>query len=105
MMPGAPGLGEGVALIAVQAVMAAFATKLGRNANGIKRFASSTAMSRIVGEAIGRADVDPPPRCADAQSGFILVDHVRLHQSRFEAAFHFGQLLVTGFDKTGDTAD
>src|SRR5258706_9661922 len=58
----------------------------------------------LVGESIGRADVDPPPRFAHTQSCFILVDHFRLHQSRFEAGFHLGQLLMTGGDKGGNTA-
>src|SRR5712691_91669 len=104
MMDVAQRLGEAVALIAQEAIVDAGATKLWSNANGIQSRAPSPGMSRVVGESIGRADVDPPPGCAHAQSGFILVDHVRLHQSRFEAAFHFGQLLVTGLDKAGDAA-
>jgi hypothetical protein len=83
MMHVAPCLGEGVALIAQQPIMDAGATKLWSNANGIKSFAPSTAMSRVVGESIGRADVDPPPRFTHVQSCFILVDHFRLHQSSF----------------------
>ena len=71
----AQGLREPVALIAQVAIMAAFATKPGSNANRIQRFAPAILMSRVVGESLGRADMDPPPRCADAQGGFILVDH------------------------------
>src|SRR5438874_1188698 len=44
MMHIAPGLREGVALIALPSIMAAFATKLWRNANGIQRFAPATGM-------------------------------------------------------------
>ena len=98
------GLNEPVALIAKPAIMDTGATKLGSNANGIQRFASSIGMSRIVGEWSSRADVDPPPRFADAQSGFVLLDPLRLHQSRFEAAFHLGQRLLTAADKAGDAA-
>ena len=104
MMDVAPGLREGVALIALQGIMDAGPTKLWRNANGIQRFAPSAPMSCVVGEAIRRADVNPPPRCANAQPRFILVDDVRLHQGRFEAGFYLGQLLVTGGDKAGDAA-
>src|SRR5260370_28949651 len=95
----APGVGERVDLIAAEAIMDAGATKLGSNGNGIERLASATVMSRVVSESIGRADVDPPPRCADAQSCFILVDHARLHQSSFQVGFHLSQLLVAGGDK------
>src|SRR2546423_15089949 len=66
MMHIAPSLDEGVALIAPQSIMDAGATKLGRNANGIEGFAPSLGMSGVVGKSIGRADMDPPPCCADA---------------------------------------
>src|SRR5438132_3638640 len=99
MMHVAPGVGEAVALIAAEAIMDAGATKLWRNANGIQSGAPSTGMSRVVGESSSRTDVHPPPCGAHAQCCFILVDHVRLHQSRFEAGFHLGQLLMTGADK------
>src|SRR5258707_10016005 len=104
MMHVAPGVGEAVALIAAEAIMDTGATKLWRNANGIQSGAPSTGMSRIVGESSSRADVHPPPRCAHAQCGFILVDHVRLHQSCFEAGFHLSPLLMIGGDKAGDAA-
>src|SRR5260221_3638681 len=104
MMHVAPGMGEAVALIAAEAIMDAGATKRLSNANGIQSGAPSLGMSRVVGKSISRADVDPPPRFADAQSGFILVDHVRLNLRRFEARFHLGQLLMTSGDKAGDAA-
>src|SRR5258708_7648283 len=104
MMYVAPCLSEAVALIALQSIMDAGATKCWSNANGIQGLASSARVSRVVGQSICRADVDPPPRCAHAQSCFILVDHFRLHQSSFEAGFHLGQLLMAGFDKAGDAA-
>ena len=69
----APGVGEAVALIALQSIMDAGASKQWRNANGIKRFAPAALMSRVVGEPISRADVDPPSRLAHAQCGFIRV--------------------------------
>src|SRR5260221_2156780 len=100
----AQGLGEAVALIAGQAIMDAGTTKLRSNANRIKSGATSAAMSCVMGESLGRADVDPPARCADPQSRFILIEYTSLHQSRFELGFHFGQLLVTAFDKAGDAA-
>jgi hypothetical protein len=84
--------------------MAAFAPKQWRNPNGIERFAPSARMRRLVGEPIRRADVDPPPRFANPRSGFILMDHIGLDQSRFEAAFHLGQLLMAAFHKAGDAA-
>ena len=62
--------------------MATFATELGSNANGIESLTPSAAMCRVVGEAIGRANVDPPARFADPQSRFILVEHASFHQSR-----------------------
>src|SRR5256714_10284394 len=104
MMHIAPRLNEAVALIAQQAIMDARATKRRSNANGIECLASSARMSGIVGKSIRRADVDPPALFANAQSRFILVDHLRPHQSRFEVGFHLGQLFMTGFDKAGDAA-
>jgi hypothetical protein len=53
MMHIAPSLDEGVALIAPQSIMHTGATKLGRNANGIKGFAPALGVSRVVGESIG----------------------------------------------------
>src|SRR5437773_2652362 len=79
-------------------------TKLWSDANGIKSFAPSTLMSRVVGESVCRADVDPPLRFVHTQSCFILVNHFCLYQSRFEVGFHLGQLLMTGFDKGGNAA-
>src|SRR5260370_24136770 len=102
MMHVAPGVGEAVALIAAEAIMDAGATKLWRNANGIQSGAPATGMRRIVGESSSRADVHPPPHCAYAQGGFILVNHVRLHQSRFEAGFPPRPLPMTSGVKTGD---
>jgi hypothetical protein len=64
--------------------------KLWRNANGIECCAPSRVMSSVVGEANSRADMVPPRRCADMHCGFILVDHIRLHHSRFEG----GKLLL-----------
>ena len=104
MMHVAPGVGEAVAPIAAEAIMDAGATKLGSNANGVERRTSSARMSCVVGELIRRADMDPPAYFADAQPRFILVDHVRLHQSRLEAGFHFGQLPMAGVDKGSDAA-
>src|SRR5256885_13567709 len=89
-------LGEGVALIALQTIMDAGAAKLRSNANRIQGLAPSAAMSRIVGESLRRADMDPPPGFADPQPGFILIEYARFHQSRFELCFHLGQLLMAG---------
>src|SRR5512135_2235910 len=100
----APGLGKGVALIALQAIMDADATKLGSNPNGIKRRSSSARMSSIMGQAIRRADMDPPALFANAHPRFILMDHLRLDQSGFEVRFYLSQLLMTGGDKGGNAA-
>jgi hypothetical protein len=48
--------------------------------------------------------VNPPSLFADPQAGFILVDHLRFDQRRFEAAFHLAQLLVASVDKASDAA-
>src|SRR5205085_4301 len=104
MMHIAPGLGESVALIALQSIMNARATKLGRHPNGVKRRPSSARMSGVVGESIRRADMDPPALFAHSHPSFILVDHARFHHSRFELRFHSGQLLMARFDKGGNAA-
>jgi hypothetical protein len=36
-------------------------------------------MNGVMGEPIGEAHMPPPFGCAHAQSGFVLVDHVRFH--------------------------
>jgi hypothetical protein len=100
----APGLSEGVALIAQESIMDTGATKLWRNANGIERLAPSARMRGVVGESICRADMDSPPRFANAQSCFILVDHSRVHERRFQLSIHSRQLLVAAFDKAGDAS-
>jgi hypothetical protein len=100
----APCLHEAVALIAVQPIMAAFATKQRCNANGIKSGATSGRVSCVVSESVSRADVDPPTSSPHPQAGFILIEHASLHQSCFELFFHSGQLLMAGFHKTGNAA-
>src|SRR5947207_14961218 len=97
-------LGEGVALIALQTIMDAGAAKLRSNANRIQGLAPSAAMSRIVGESLRRADMDPPPGFADPQPGFILIEYARFHQSRFVLCFHLGQHLIAGVYISGGTA-
>jgi hypothetical protein len=61
-------------------------------------------MSGVVGEAIRRADMDPPALFADAHPCFIRVGSPSSAPTRFEAPFHLGQLLMTGFDKGGDAS-
>jgi hypothetical protein len=100
----APGLSERVALIALQAVMAAFATKLWGNPNGIKGSPPSAVMSSRMGQAIRRADMDPPALFANSHPSLMLMDHVRLDQSGFEVAFSLSQRLVAPVDKGSNAA-
>jgi hypothetical protein len=55
-----------------------------------------------VGESIRRVDMNPPALFAHSHPRFILVDHARFHQSRFELRFHTGQLLMARVDKGGN---
>jgi len=57
-----------------------------------------------MGQAIRRADMDPPALFANSHPSFILMDHVRLDQSGFELGFYLSQLLMTGGDKGGNAA-
>src|SRR5215469_30284 len=71
MMDIAPGLREGVALIALECIMDTGAMKLWSNADSVQGLASTTGMSRVVGEAIRRANVNPPSLFAHPHSCLI----------------------------------
>ena len=104
MMHVAQRVGETVALLAQEAIMDTGTMKCWCNTNSIQGGTPSSGMSSRVGEAIRRADMDPPPGCADTHCGFILMDHVRLHQSGLEVRVHLSQLLMTGLHKGGNAA-
>lgn len=48
--------------------------------------------------------MDPPALCPNAHARFILMQYLRVHQRRFELAFHLVEGLMAGFDKAGDAA-
>src|SRR5258708_365743 len=77
--------------------------KGGGNANSIESRTASTRMHGVVGESISRTHMNPPSLFAHTHSGFILMDHVCLDQCSFQARFDLSQLLMTGFDKGGNT--
>jgi hypothetical protein len=57
-----------------------------------------------MGKVLRRTDVNPLPRFANPQSGFILVDDSSLDQCRFDLHFHLSQLPMRGSDKRRNAA-
>ena len=104
MMDIAQGVAAGVSLVACQPIVNRGARKVFHHADGFERLASSFWVGGIMGQLIRRADVNPLPRFADPQSGFILVDHRSLQQGCLDLRFHLRQLVVTGSDKRRDAA-